>query len=124
MADEQLVREISDAITAHLVWKQRLVTAIETGKPQHSPIAAGSDRHCAFGKWLYGPKVSPQVQVSRPYAVVRRLHAGFHRSAGRILSLVEQGQIKQAQLTLHRDFEAQSDLLIRALQKWRRELAG
>lgn len=124
MDNDRLNREIGDAITAHLVWKQRLVTAIERGDPRHSPIAAGSDRHCAFGQWLHGPTLAPEIQASRPYAVVRRLHTAFHRSAGLILSLVEQGQIKQAQLTLHREFSAQSDLLIRALQKWRRELTG
>ena len=124
MDNDRLIREIGDAITAHLVWKQRLVTAIETGDPRHSPLAAGSDRHCAFGEWLHGPNLAPQVQASRPYAVVRRLHTAFHRSAGLILALVERGEIKQAQLTLHRDFAARSDLLIRALQKWRREVAG
>ncbi|WP_088306772.1 CZB domain-containing protein [Novosphingobium sp. B 225] len=124
MPDDRLIREIADAITAHMVWKQRLIDAITSGQLRFSPIAAGSDRECAFGKWLLADKLDPQVKASRPYAVVQRLHTAFHRTAGKILTDVEQGRIKDAQLALSREFEAQSDLLIRALQKWRRELVG
>lgn len=124
MSTDRLRREIGDAIGAHLVWKRRLEVAVSSGQVRYSPIVAASDRECAFGKWLHGPAIDPQVRTTRPFAVVHRLHTGFHRSAGEILSLVEQGQIKQAQLTLHREFSAQSDLLVRALQKWRRELVG
>ncbi len=124
MNNQRLVAEIADAISAHLVWKQRLIAAVDSGKLKFSPIAAASDRECAFGKWLYGPALDPAIRASRPYAVVHRLHAAFHRTAGRILADVEQGRIRDAQLTLSRDFTAQSDMLIKALQKWRRELAG
>ncbi len=122
MSDQRLIREIGDAIAAHTVWKKRLVTAIDSGKVRYSPIVAGSDRECAFGKWLHGPRLDDETRASRPYAVVHRLHRAFHRTAGKILIQVEQGQIKEAQLALHGEFEAQSDLLLRALQKWRRQL--
>ncbi|WP_374283139.1 CZB domain-containing protein [Novosphingobium sp.] len=122
MNDQRLIREIGDAIAAHMVWKKRLVAAIDSGQVRYSPIIAGSDRECAFGKWLYGPGLGEEIRDTRPYAVVQRLHAAFHRTAGKILTQVEQGRIKDAQLALRGEFESESDLLLRALQKWRREL--
>lgn len=122
MNDQRLIREIGDAIAAHMVWKKRLIEAINSGQVRYSPIVAALDRECAFGKWLYGPAIGDEIRATRPYAVVQRLHAAFHRTAGKILTDVEQGRIKEAQLALHGQFEGQSELLMRALRKWRREL--
>lgn len=52
MNDQRLIREICDAIAAHLVWKKRLVTAIDRGQVRYSPIVAGSDLLLrALQKW-------------------------------------------------------------------------
>lgn len=123
MTDTQLLTQINDAIGAHGAWKMRLRTAISTGQSEISARAAGCDNACKFGKWLYGAEISPATKAGMPYQVVKRLHAEFHHAAGSVMERALAGDKTVATQLMEGDFTARSEILVRALTKWKREVA-
>lgn len=123
MTGADFTQQINDAIGAHGQWKLRLRTAISTGRSEVTPMVARCDDQCAFGKWIHGPKIDPAVKTGLPFQVVKRLHAEFHQSAGTVLSLALSGDAKGAQKMLDSDYGDRSEKLVRALSKWKREVA-
>ena len=121
---QQLVEQINEAIGAHGMWKLRLKTAIRTGQSDITPVAAGCSDRCAFGRWLEGTDLSPAIKASVPYAVIKRLHADFHRSAGAVLEQALSGRKTEAEAAMGREFAENTDKLNRALAKWKREVGS
>jgi hypothetical protein len=117
------VKELNDAIGAHGAWKLKLRTAISLGKSELSPMEVRCDNKCALGKWLYGPGVDATTKSGMPYKVVKRLHAEFHQTAASVLERAMAGQREQASSLLEGEFKERSDKLVRALTKWKGELA-
>ena len=76
---------ISKGIGAHGMWKQRLISAINTGKSEWTPAVVCQDNQCEFGKWLYS--CSPQDKSSPHFNEVKNLHAHFHKEAAEVLRL-------------------------------------
>lgn len=122
MSNAEIIEEINTAIGAHSKWKFRLKTAIKTGATDVTPDQVSCDDQCSFGKWLYGPTISPEVAEGMPYTVVKRLHGEFHQIAGSVMIKAISGQSEEAQGLLDGEFSAKSQILIRALTKWKREL--
>lgn len=120
--DHGMREAIRDAMGAHGAWKLRLKTAVMTGRGDITAAHARCDDRCAFGRWLYGPDLGEDLKRSKPYQVVRRLHAEFHESAGAILAAAEQGDSVTAEAILADDFDTRSEVLKRALVKWLGEL--
>ncbi len=123
MSQAELPNQINQAIGAHGAWKLRLRTAINTGACDIAPATASSDNQCAFGKWLHGPTVDATTRAGVPYQVIRRLHAEFHQTAGKVLTKAVAGDTLAAQKILDSEFNDQSEKLVRALHKWKREAA-
>lgn len=124
MAHERTLDEIQKAIRAHGMWKLRLKTAVVTGASDVSPDAVGCDNLCDFGKWLHDETMPLDIQNGMPYKVVKRLHAEFHQTAESVLRSALSGDATAAQGLLDGPFTAQSDKLVRALTKWKNELAA
>jgi Chemoreceptor zinc-binding domain len=122
MSGPALLKEINDAIGAHGMWKMRLRTAINTGASDIAPRDAGCDDRCQFGAWLHGPQIDQQTKGGMPYQVIKRLHADFHRSAGTVLQDAVSGRKDAAEQALTGEFAEKSEKLVRALNKWKREL--
>ena len=120
--NDSLIKEIDAAISAHATWKLRLKTAITTGRVEQDVETVRRCDQCAFGKWLDGPTISGDVRAGKPYEVVHRLHADFHRAAADVLIAVARGNIDAAQTTMSGDFADRSRILVVALNKWRNEL--
>lgn len=122
MRTHTMVKEINDAIGAHGMWKFRLRTAITSGTADVSSVEAGCDDKCTFGKWIYGNTLDAQTRAGMPYQVIRRLHADFHRTAGRVLAHVERGEKASAEALFEGEYVAKSEKLVRGLTKWKAEL--
>lgn len=122
MCSSQMINEINQAIGAHGRWKMRLRTAIATGQGELDAAVVCRDDQCAFGQWLHGPAIDAATRAGIPYGVVRRLHAEFHQSAGKVVTYVEQGRKDLAGDIMVGEFAERSDKLIRALNKWKNEL--
>ncbi|MCB1356288.1 MAG: CZB domain-containing protein [Maritimibacter sp.] len=121
MTTHDLEAQIDDAIRAHTAVRRTLEIAIGIGHAHASTDTVGDDHRCAFGRWLHGPLLGPEVKAGRPFEVVNRLHGEFHREAQRVATEAAAGHREEAERLLHTDFAAKSDVLLRALHKWRGE---
>jgi len=121
---KQMVEAINNAIGAHGAWKMRLRTAITSGRGDIPSNTACKDDQCAFGKWLHGNTIPQPIKAGIPYGVIKRLHADFHQSAGSVLAYVERNDSAGAQNIMDGDFAARSEKLVRAMAKWKGEIAA
>lgn len=119
-----LTTQINNAIGAHGAWKLRLRTSIRTGRCDVSVGDASRSDLCEFGRWLEGHEIAPAVKSGIPYQVVRRLHAEFHHSAGQVLGSALANRKDEAEAGMAGDFAEKSDKLVRALTKWKHEVAA
>ncbi|MFC3099288.1 CZB domain-containing protein [Altererythrobacter lauratis] len=115
--------QINAAIGAHGAWKLRLKTAIASGTGDLDWRIVSKDCECAFGKWLHGHEIDAATRASVPYQVVKRLHQEFHIAAGRVVQAVQNGHRQAAQDLMDGEFIPRSEKLVRALTKWKGELA-
>ncbi|CAN5423036.1 hypothetical protein BH10PSE14_BH10PSE14_41100 [soil metagenome] len=118
-----MINEIDNAIGAHGMWKMRLNSAIKSGKCDEPSGQACRDDLCAFGKWLCGPSIDASTKAGMPFQVVKRVHADFHKAAGSVLANVERGDLAAARTIVAGAYNEQTEKLVRALMKWKRELA-
>ena len=123
MSDQAMREAIREALAAHGAWKLRLKTAVITGQGDVTSHHARCDDRCAFGRWLYGASLDEGQRQTKPYQVVRRLHADFHSSAADVLQAAEQGESARARDLLRDEFEPRSEVLKRALMKWLGEIS-
>jgi chemoreceptor zinc-binding protein len=124
MAQNLLRDEIKKAIGAHGAWKQRLRTAVDTGKSEFKPDLVGRDDQCDFGRWLYGP--SAAAAKGKDYDTCRQLHADFHRQAADVLRLALAGQKEKAMQAIGEDskYAGVSGKLTMAMMSWIKTLGG
>lgn len=122
MSHAEMIKEINAAIGAHGAWKLKLRTAISHGKSDTSPEVVCKDDQCAFGKWLYGPSLDADTRAGKPYEVVKRLHADFHKCASNVLRKAVSGNERDANALFEGEFTDRSQILVVALSKWKGEL--
>ena len=121
-SNAQILEEVKKAIGAHGKWKLNLRTAINRGKSEYSVEDIRCDNLCEFGKWLYGPTIDEETKAGKPYEVVKRLHAEFHRCASQVLFYAVNDKKDEAIQLLEGEYTERSDILIKALNKWKGEL--
>lgn len=111
--------EITAAIAAHGMWKQRILDACETGKSEFSPEVVKTDYQCVFGKWLYD-SISAKEKASPYYVQVKDLHAQFHKEAARLLEIALNGQGAEAKkaTSIGTPYASLSGKLVMLLMKW------
>ncbi len=120
-----LAEEISKAIGAHGMWKQRLRSAIDSGKSEFTPDAVAKDNACDFGQWLYGSSLSAADKASAEYKSVKDLHAQFHQCASSVLSCAIAGKKADAESMMGNSgkFTTTSGELTRAMMTWKAKAA-
>lgn len=122
MSNAQLVAQIDSAIGAHGLWKMQLRSAIRSGRSDMTVPQASGDCNCKFGQWLHDPAFDPSHRSTVPHTVISRVHAEFHREAGKVLQLALGGSGAAADAALEGPFTEVSEKLVRALLKWKGEL--
>jgi len=108
--------KIKKAIAAHGAWKDRLNTAIATGKLEMPIPNVKADNLCEFGKWLYGDAAA--LTSSDRYGKVKELHAHFHRAAGAVAELAVAGRKAEAEAALAGEYTAVSTKLTGEMTDW------
>ena len=111
--------EITKAIGAHGMWKNRLRSAIDNGKADSNPVDVAKDNGCPFGQWLYGSTIPATARASEGYTAVRKLHADFHKCAAKVLECVSSGQKAQADALMAGEYAKISGDLTTAMMKWK-----
>ncbi len=124
MENDVIIDNIMSAVVAHSKWKTRLHTGIQMGKIDAPSVQISRDDQCEFGQWLHGEQIDEETKRSKPYKVIKRLHAEFHGCAGKIAHRVEQGEIDAAKSLLEDDYREASRKLMLALTLWRTELSS
>jgi hypothetical protein len=112
------------AIEAHLLWKKKLLDALDKPSAElPNPAAVGLDDHCDLGRWLYA-QGEAQFGNQASFAALRMEHARFHRVAQQVIELAQAGKRNEAQRLLDGEFkEASLEIIagINALAKPFRE---
>src|SRR3989304_634747 len=111
--------EITKAIGAHGMWKNRLRSAIDNRKADANPLDVAKDNGCPFGQWLYGSTIPATARASADYTSVRKLHADFHKCAAKVLECGSSGQKAQADALRGGESTKIAGDLRRAMIKWK-----
>lgn len=109
---------IKKGIAAHGMWKQRLIKAIESGQSEWTPAVVCQDNQCEFGKWLYS--CTAEEKSSPHYNNVKELHAKFHQSAAKVLTLALDKKVNQAkqEIASGSDYSNHSKALTMEMMTW------
>ncbi len=99
-----------EIISAHVMWKQRLV-ALLAGKSEEQldPAAIELDNRCVLGKWIYGD--GQGIAELPAFEEVRGLHARFHQLAAEVVKLYLAGEASGAESLLHGEYSRLSEKL-------------
>ena len=114
------LENIKKGISAHGMWKQRLLDAIKTGQSEWSPTDVKQDNQCEFGKWLYS--CSSEEKGSEYYNEIKDLHAQFHTCAGGILEQALSGKTEEATkaVDMGSEYRTISSKLTSEMMKWKK----
>lgn len=106
------------AIGAHLAWQLKLRAAARAGKCQGSPEKIGRDDCCDFGHWLIEMRAKGKMDAE--LESISDLHRDFHKEAGRVAGLIDQGTSDLAFEALRgeTEFNDLSRVLSRKLAFW------
>jgi methyl-accepting chemotaxis protein len=112
---------LATAITAHMAWRSRLMTAIQDRRTS-DPAVVRSDCNCALGRWLYGD--GKQHAQLKEYKALLEEHRQFHATAASVVDFINGGQIDQARASLEDGaFRKQSRFAVEAIDDLRNVLA-
>ena len=113
---------LGTAITGHMAWRSRLLTAIQDRSPP-DPVVVRSDCNCALGKWLYGD--GRQHSQRKEYICVLEEHKEFHRIAASVVDCIVANKLDEAKSSVENGaFRRQSRIVIMAIDNLRNVLAG
>lgn len=90
--------DLTDAIKAHSDWKLKLRGAIVAQSTLDAESIA-KDNCCALGKWLHGES-KPTLGGLSTHKDCVRLHAEFHKEAGKVATAINSGQYAKAESML------------------------
>jgi methyl-accepting chemotaxis protein len=119
-------KEIDNALNAHAAWKDRLKATVESGKTEVTVTTISANNQCAFGKWLYGPTITAEEKNSPEYAQVVKLHAAFHKVAGKVAALAIAGMKADAlkMMDFGNEYAVTSGQLSLALKRWKETMTA
>jgi methyl-accepting chemotaxis protein len=113
---------LDHAVMAHEKWKGNLMALIEGGKSLDR-AAAGADDRCDLGKWLRGDGM--RLADLDEFKTLRHEHRSFHESVGKVIDLVERGEIDEAKRVVHEgEFYTASRDTVGAIMRLKDRCAG
>jgi methyl-accepting chemotaxis protein len=113
---------LGTAITAHMAWRSRLMTAIQDRRTP-DPAVVRSDCNCALGKWLYGE--GKQHSQLKEYNALLECHKEFHKIAASVVDFINADRIDDAKASLETGaFRKQSRFAVEAIDDLRNVIAG
>ncbi|MCW9023496.1 MAG: CZB domain-containing protein [Gammaproteobacteria bacterium] len=97
------------AIEAHVRWKIRLESYIAgTCDEELEAETACKDDECLLGKWIYGAGGEKYNELDK-FQYIKETHTNFHRCAGDVIRMVDNGQTDEArELLLHGEYSTYS----------------
>ena len=117
--NDELVKQITAAVGAHGLWKQRLTGAIKTHSKDLDATTVKKDDQCDFGKWLRVALPTMSGDMARSGQQVRDLHSRFHVQAADVVKLAGGGQSQAAQQAMDGPYSTASAELTKAMIDWK-----
>jgi methyl-accepting chemotaxis protein len=111
-----------DAVRAHFVAMDKLVAYLSNPSGSSPASDVYKDDQCPLGRWIYG--AGRAHADNREYTELRTVHAEFHRSAGQLLEVANQGRSVANRMTLGSDsaFARSSSAIVKAIMALRAKL--
>jgi hypothetical protein len=100
-----------EMISAHVRWKQRLLTYIQEKSEPLDPAVICRDDQCRLGKWIYGE--GKAYTEATHFEKVRSAHAAFHKHAAAVVTFVNRGDRDMATEVLNGEYARVSNNLKR-----------
>ncbi len=88
--------DLDGAMQKHADWKMKLRNAI-SNKEHLDEETISKDNCCDFGKWLHHEDTHPHISHLASYHDCVKFHAEFHKEAGRIAGIINQGRYHEAE---------------------------
>lgn len=86
-----------EEIKQHLLWRSMVESLFnKSSKDFALPAALSDDHHCRLGRWIYSAESAAYADKTH-FTQLKEAHKAFHKKAGLILSLFQQGDIDKAQ---------------------------
>lgn len=112
---------IEEAISSHKQWKLMVESLFREERTfQVAPSILIKDNLCKLGQWIYSDE-SSEFSDSHFFEVLRIAHREFHKLAGTILRLYEEGDIEEAEKHLGK-FQETSETVINLLNKLKQQI--
>ena len=119
---EDSIASFQDMIQAHHNWKVRLKAYLAGSGPELDAATAGADHLCSLGKWMQGN--GQRVAGLEEYRHLQQSHARFHRLAGQVVQLHQQGNSDQASALLDGEFQRATEATVQAIRRLRLRVQG
>ena len=109
--------DLNHAVLAHQAWKSRLNQYLGGSSQEPlDPIVISKDDQCELGKWIHGE--GRKVFHDEPaFQALHECHEHFHRKAGEVVKMAQQGHVKEAQEVFDRDFPEDSKEMALAIHR-------
>jgi hypothetical protein len=118
---EVVLMDLTEAATAHMRWKIRLLQCIRGQAELPNAAEVARDDACDLGKWLRHAPL--EYSSLAGFSDTKSKHAGFHLRAAEVVAAVEKGERDRAEAMLGADtpYTVASDAVILALTALRAE---
>lgn len=111
--------DIDDAIKSHMSWRNTLLNQFSNPDKELSYEFVSSDCNCAVGKWLL--RIGPRFSSNSNFQDLKRVHAQFHKCAGEIVRMAQNGDEVTSELILGSgtEFDRLSHDVVSSLKSFR-----
>jgi methyl-accepting chemotaxis protein len=92
--------DFQSAKKAHIDWKMKLTNYLQKPDGSLDSKKVCVDNACALGKWIYGEGDKYQATNPRLFDDLKRSHADFHLTAGKIIEYINANNINAAEKLL------------------------
>lgn len=106
--------DLNSALVAHVRWKVRLLTSVETGEVPDRQTSC-VDNRCDLGKWIHG-EAERCIKDPGLFQRLRSSHAEFHSGLGPIIDALASRHLDEAQRQIHGpEFQARTEAVVECL---------
>lgn len=112
--------DLSNAILVHQQWKSRLNQFLGGALQEKLDSATvGKDDQCELGRWIHGEGRKQFLGVPE-FEELQERHARFHKKAGDIVRMANQGNTKGALELFDKEFPEDSKAIAVSIQRMKR----
>jgi len=114
--DKNDSRFFDNQIEQHIYWKIKVESFFSNpAKDLVLPSLISDDHHCQLGYWINSVESNNYKELTH-FKNLREIHSEFHHTAEKVMQLIMEGKVDQAEKLKHLFF-SQSDQIVDSLNK-------